>query len=246
MHRYRLYVPPEKIAQETAQLDGDEFHHCINVLRRTKGTVAVFDGVSHEWEATIARVEKHRALLDLRKLVREATKPAVQVIACPALTKGKSFDATVENATELGAHVIAPVIAERSAAHFRQSQNETRLARWGRIAIAAAKQCGRIALPEIKPPTLLNELLPTLAGATKVICAAGAHAEPLWNVLEKTGAGASAIAVLVGPEADFAPEEVAAAVEAGAHAALLGPITLRSGTAAAYALAVVSAYATSR
>lgn len=246
MHRYRLYVPPEKITQETARLDGDEFHYCVNVLRRTEGIVAVFDGVSHEWEATITRVEKHHALLHLNRLVREEAKPTVQVMACPALTKGTSFDATVENATELGAHVIAPVIAERSAAHLRQAQVEIRLQRWRRIAIAAAKQCGRIALPEIKPPASLNELLPTLAGATKVICAAGAHAKPLLKVLEEAAASALAIAVLIGPEADFSPEEIAAAIEAGAHAALLGPTTLRAGTATAYALSVVSAYVASR
>jgi 16S rRNA (uracil1498-N3)-methyltransferase len=246
MHRYRLYVPAEKIAGDAARLDGDEFHHAVNVLRRTQGTIAVFDGVSREWEATIADVKKHHASLHLDRLVREKEAPAVRVLACPALTKGTSFDAVVEAAAELGADVIAPVIAARCAASVQKAGAGTRLERWRCITIAAAKQSGRIALPELRPPVPLDELVPSLAPATTVICTAGSGARPLLQVLESEAAGASAIAVLVGPEADFTPEEVAAAVEAGAHAASLGPTTLRSATATAYALAVVSAYLTSR
>jgi len=245
MHRYRLYVPPEKITGDTAQLDGDEFHHCVNVLRRTEGTIAVFDGVSREWEATIAGVQKHYATLHLDRLVREEAAPSVRLISCPALTKGRSFDAVIEAATELGAHVIAPVLAARCAGHLRQAHLGARLARWRRVAVAAAKQCGRIALPEIRFPASLQELLPSLASATTLICAAQGNGPPLLRVLEREAA-APAIAVLVGPEADFTPEEAAEAVEAGAHPAGLGATTLRSGTAAIYALSVISAYLASR
>ena len=66
------------------------------------------------------------------------------------------------------------------------------------------------------------------------------------RVLKKTAAGARGIAVLVGPEGDFAPEEVATAIDAGAHAGRLGPTTLRAETATMYALSVVSAYLAAR
>ncbi len=246
MHRYRLYVPPENITGDTAQLDGEEFHYCVNVLRRTGGTIAVFDGVSREWEAVIARVDKHHASLRLERLVQEATAPAVRIIACPALTKAKSFDAIVEAATELGAHVIAPVIADRCAAHARAAEPEARLRRWRRVAISAAKQCGRIALPEIRPPARLDELLPSLAPAAVLICTAAPDAAPLLRVLEQVAPAAAAMAVLVGPEADFTPAETAAAVEAGAHPVRLGPTTLRAGTATASTLSVVSAFLAAR
>ncbi len=242
MHRYRLYVPPEKITGRVARLDGDEFRHCTNVLRRTEGAITVFDGVSREWEATITGVERHHATLRLDTLVREAAALTVQIIACPALLKGKGLDDVVEAVTELGAHVIAPVIASRCAARVRKGEAETRLARWRRISIVAAKQSGRIALPEVRPPASLDELLPSLASSVTVICAADKDAAPLLRVLERAAPSASAIALLVGPEADFTPEEIAAAVETGAHVARLGPTTLRAGTATAYALSVVSAF----
>jgi 16S rRNA (uracil1498-N3)-methyltransferase len=242
MHDYRLYVPPEKITGETARLDGDEFHHCTAVLRRSAGPITVFDGVAREWQATITAVERRHAMLHLDRLVREAAQRGVRIVACPALLKGKSFDAVIEAATELGAHAIAPVVAARCAPRASTGDVDARVARWRRISIAAAKQSGRIALPEIRVPAPLDEVLASLASARLLICAAHGAAQPLLRVLEQAPPGAAAIAVLVGPEADFTPEELAAAVEAGAHVAQLGPTTLRAATAAAYALSVVSAY----
>jgi len=241
MHRYRLYVPPEKITGDTACLDGDEFHHCVNVLRRTTGAVTVFDGRSREWEASIAAVEKHRAMLRLDTLTREEGSPDIEIIVCPALTKARSFDTIVEAATELGAHMIVPIIAARSAAESRTGGFEARQARWRRIAIAAAKQSGRIALPTIKQPMRLDQLLPTLTTATLIACAAEENAAPLLHILRTQAVETRAIAILVGPEADFTPEEVAAVTQAGGHVAQLGPTTLRATTAVAYALSVVGA-----
>lgn len=242
MHDYRLYVPPENIVGDTARLDGDEFHHCTGVLRRKAGPITVFDGVAREWQATITAVGRRHATLRLDRLVREEAAPSVRIVACAALLKGKSFDAVVEVATELGAHAIAPVVADRCVPRARTGNFGARLARWRRISIAAAKQSGRIALAEIKTPALLDELLASLASTRLLICVADERAEPLLRVLERAAPDAAAVALLVGPEADFAPEEVAAAVEAGAEVARLGPTTLRATTATAYALSVVSAY----
>jgi 16S rRNA (uracil1498-N3)-methyltransferase len=48
------------------------------------------------------------------------------------------------------------------------------------------------------------------------------------------------IAVFIGPEGGFAPAEVALAQAAGCHAVTLGPLTLRSETAALAALALLA------
>jgi 16S rRNA (uracil1498-N3)-methyltransferase len=241
MHRYRLYVPPDRIDADAARLDGEEFHYCTHVLRRRTGTIAVFDGVSREWEATLTAIERHHAVLHLDRLVRETASPPVQLVACPSLLKGKAFDDVVEQATELGADAITPVVTSRCDPNALRGDAEARRARWHRIAVAASRQCDRIALPRIDAPAPLDELLASLAGTRAVICTKHDEAAPLPAVLDKIVPRTGAIAVLVGPEADFTPEEIARAVEAGARPARLGPTTLRAGTATAYALSVVSA-----
>lgn len=241
MHRYRLHIPPDKIEGQSARLDGEEFHYCTHVLRRGTGTIAVFDGVSREWAATIAAVERHHATLRLDRLVREAAAPRVRVVASPVLLKGKAFDDVVEQATELGADAITPIVTGRCDPNVLKADAESRHARWHRIAVAASRQCDRIALPRIDPPMPLDELPASLVETTAVICTKHDEAAPLLSVLDEVAPAAASIAVLVGPEADFTSEEIARAVKAGARPARLGPTTLRAGTATAYALSVVSA-----
>jgi 16S rRNA (uracil1498-N3)-methyltransferase len=242
MHDYRLYIPPDKIEAHVARLDGEEFHYCAHVLRRKEGAITVFDGVAHEWEASITSIERRHAVLHLGRLLREERPPEVRVLACPAILKGKALDDVVESAAELGAHGIVPVIAQRCDPNALKGDAPARLARWHRVAVAAVRQSGRIALPALSEPLGLATLLAGKAESVRVICARQAGADPLLDVLDQAARGASEIAVLVGPEAHFAPEEISAAVHAGARAAQLGPTTLRSGVAVTYALSVVSAW----
>src|SRR5206468_11895071 len=64
---------------------------------------------------------------------------------------GDRMDLIVEKATELGASRIVPVVSERSVVKPR-SGGWGRIDRWRRVAISAAKQSGRLIVPEIAEP----------------------------------------------------------------------------------------------
>ena len=53
------------------------------------------------------------------------------------------------------------------------------------------------------------------------------------------GALPESVVILIGPEGDFTPAETEAALSAGAQAITLGPIILRTETAAIYCLSVL-------
>ena len=112
------------------------------------------------------------------------------------------------------------------------------MSRWRRIAEAAAAQCGRGTLPSIAQPQAFEDvlkmvgsryaLLPTLAEQGTPL---GDHRVHLQRAREAT--------VIIGPEGDFSPEEVALAKQYGAHPITLGRATLRSETAALVTLTVL-------
>ena len=110
-----------------------------------------------------------------------------------------------------------------------------RLARWQRIALAAAKQCGRSRLPVVDPPAPLEQVLQRLVD------------ECDWVLMAVPGAGALAmrgrrptrVGLLVGPEGGFAPEEEEMARQAGAELFSWGDRVLRADTAAVVLTAVV-------
>ena len=65
---------------------------------------------------------------------------------------------------------------------------------------------------------------------------------------ERGGPSPASVLILVGPEGDFTPAEIHLAKSAGCRPITLGPIILRTETAALYCLSVLSheLYATSR
>jgi 16S rRNA (uracil1498-N3)-methyltransferase len=109
-------------------------------------------------------------------------------------------------------------------------------------AIEAAEQCGILRLPEIAAPVALADALAALApDRVLVFCDEDAPiADPVAALV--AAAPAAALAVLVGPEGGFAPEERELLLARCNIVRLaLGPRILRADTAAVAALALVQA-----
>jgi 16S rRNA (uracil1498-N3)-methyltransferase len=113
--------------------------------------VAVFDGRGHEATAEVAALTKGRVTL---KVLQSANtpRPPADIFLGQAIPKGKNMDIIVEKATELGAVGIIPLISERTIVRLSSDEVRDRREKWERVAIEAAKQCGRNWLPEIRPP----------------------------------------------------------------------------------------------
>jgi 16S rRNA (uracil1498-N3)-methyltransferase len=65
----------------------------------------------------------------------------------------------------------------------------------------------------------------------------GLKGEPLKKALGEKAP--QDVLVMIGPEGDFTEKEVAEAVQAGAEPVSLGPLVMRSETAAVYALSAI-------
>ncbi|MEZ4293526.1 MAG: RsmE family RNA methyltransferase [Polyangiaceae bacterium] len=115
-----------------------------------------------------------------------------------AVGKGDKMDAIVRDATELGATRVVPVVAERSV--VRAEDVASRAARWRRIAIEAARQCGRGDAPRVDAPVVLGEALAGLPVETGLgVCLVPGAAPGLGDALRGLAAGAS-VTIVVGPE----------------------------------------------
>ncbi len=168
----------------------------------------------------------------------EVTAPRA-VTLVQALGKGDKLDAIVRDATELGATRIAPVIAERSV--VRPADVAGRAQRWRRIAVEAARQCGRGDVPQIDAPIPLIEavraLAPTSLPAARPwgACLAPGGSASLGALLRELAPG-EGFTIVVGPEGGLSPEEIAACGECGLAVAGMGPLVLRTETVCAAVL----------
>ena len=142
------------------------------------------------------------------------------------------MDFIVEKAAELGASELWPLVCARGLV---RSPGAERLARWRRLALAAAKQSQSASAMDVRAPIGIDDLIRGVPPETlAVICAQGG--EPLSEVIRR--AHPRAILIAIGPEGDFDDDERAKAANAGFVAAGLGPNRLRSETAALAAVSI--------
>ena len=237
----RCYIPPQAWNPEKLALDDGETHHALSVLRMQVGDRAtVFNGQGAEATVELASVEKGRVVL--KKTGTGKTPPLpCELVLGQAIPKGKNMELIVEKATELGAAAIVPLMSERTIVRATAGEALTKREKWQRVAIEAAKQCGQNWLPRVHTPQTPKEFFQ--AGEKfdlMLIASLQPDARPIKDVLGETaGQHPRRVLILVGPEGDFTPAEVGLAKAHGCRPVTLGPIILRTETAALYCLSVL-------
>jgi 16S rRNA (uracil1498-N3)-methyltransferase len=216
---------------EQPVLTADEAHHAVHVLRLKVGdTLSIFDGRGHEAQCRLGDGGT------LTILQQSSTSPLPCRITLAQAIPKKNMDLIVQKATELGVAVIVPLISERTVVQIDDDSKKVR--RWRDIALEACKQCGNNWLPEIHAPERARDFLSSLGKFDlKLIGSLQPDAKPLKEVL--SASAPRSVLILVGPEGDFTPAELAAAKSAGCLALSLGPLVLRAETAALYALSIL-------
>jgi len=239
LSRVRLYLEADLAAGAVLELAGEHAHYLVHVMRLGRGAgFALFNGRDGEWRGEIVAAERGRCQVKLSGQLRDQAAGADLWLAFAPLKRTR-LDTLVEKATELGVAALQPVVTIRSAV---RRVNAARLAR---TAIAAAEQCDRLTVPEVRLIRPLGELLADWpAGRRLLYCDESGEAAPVADVLAGVPPARRAPwAVLIGPEGGFAPEE---RQTLRAHPLIvsvsLGPRLLRAETAALAALALWQAH----
>ena len=231
----RLYVDAPLHEAATVALDRSQAHYLTGVMRLKSGAdVLVFNGRDGEWQAAI-RAERRSAVLEIGTQTRIQT-PSGDLHYLFAPLKSARLDYMVQKAVEMGASRLQPVLTR----HGQITRVNT--ARMRANAIEAAEQCGILSLPDIAEPEALTRILGGFERERFLIfCDESAEVADPTVALAQVPRRAP-LAVLIGPEGGFAPEERAALLRSPNIVRLaLGPRVLRADTAAVAALALVQA-----
>lgn len=236
----RFYINKEFIKGNKAILeDKDEIRHLSRVLRLKEGDqIILFDGEGHEYPAKIMEIKKREVSLELQPNSSFSVgESPLQIILGIGLLKGSKFDWLIQKLTELGVAEIIPFYSQYSIPRWPPKDSISKKERWEKIALAAAKQCGRTKIPIIHPPCSFAEVLrwPLLKGALKIF---------IWerekNIsLAQAASPSSQICALVGPEGGFSAAETDWACAAGFQPVHLGPRILRAETAGIIVVALL-------
>jgi 16S rRNA (uracil1498-N3)-methyltransferase len=231
----RLFVVPDLSEGVRFACSPEQASYLRNVLRLGEGDeILVFNGRDGEWRARLKEAGKRGAELEAVTQVRpQANGPDLHYLFAPL--KRARLDYMVQKATEMGASRLVPVLTRHTVAE------RVNLDRMRANVIEAAEQCGILRVPDVAEPVKLPA---ALAGwdASRALIFCDEAADQASPLAALSAVAAGPLAVLIGPEGGFSPDEREMIRRVPQATAIsLGPRIMRADTAAVAALALVNA-----
>lgn len=152
-------------------------------------------------------------------------KPEVTV--CAAITKKDTFEWMLQKCTELGVAHVIPLHTDRT---IKKTPGVNK--RWNEIVKEASEQSGRATIPTIEEPITFAKAMGKTASMARMIFheeGEGSKLPPLQKTMP--------LALFIGPEGGFTPQEIAFAKDSKAHIIKIGSLVMRAETAAIVACA---------
>lgn len=232
-----LRVPLADLAAGERLLPAEASRYLVSVHRLSAGDrfVAFDPEACREAEGEVCSVSRRGVRVRFGPPVAATHIATRRITVIQAMAKGTKLDDIVRDATELGATKIAVAIAARSV------KRSARVGRLRRIAVEAARQCGRGDAPEVTEPSPLADALERHRGGGRWT---GMVLDPdasiaLGQLLVELGD--EPIVVVIGPEGGLRPDEIELAERLGYRAVKLGGFVMRAETACAAVLGAIAA-----
>jgi 16S rRNA (uracil1498-N3)-methyltransferase len=239
----RFFVTSTQIDGGVVTILGDDARHISRALRMAAGEhITVCDMARNEYDCELCEFLPDRVLARVLSAQPCATEPPVHITLFQALPKGDKLDTVIQKAVECGVARIRPFESERCVVRCKKESEGHKTERRVRIALEAAKQCGRGILPEVLPTCSFEQMLEAAADCDAVLfCYEGEGTRPIGQLLASLSLKPGArIAVVVGSEGGFSVPEAERAAACGFCMTGLGPRILRTETAPLFALACIA------
>lgn len=244
----QFLVAPEDVGHGAFALKGPEAFHVVKVMRLAIGAeLELFDGKGGRFLGVIETIGADGSVAGkVTKTVKaDDALVTVKLDVYLGLLKASHWDEALDQCVQLGVASVTPLLTPRTVVLLHEVERaKSKLERWSRLVMAAAKQCGRADLPPVREPVQFRDAIRALKDKGLVLVAwegmkGSSAAESIGPALRALKATGGSVSLFIGPEGGFSDEEVELARAEGAVVFGLGPRTLRAETAAAAAAAVV-------
>ena len=230
----QLFYAPD-ITLPLYTLGEDESKHCVRVLRLVEGDhLHLTDGRGDMHLCEVVDAHPKRCTVRVISTEHEFEKMPYRLTMAVAPTKNiERFEWFLEKATEVGVSEFIPLETAHS------ERRTIKLEREQKVVTSAVKQSLKAYHPELKDMTEFRKVIDMPFEGRRFIAHCGEAVKGKLYLPKAIAAGES-VMILIGPEGDFSPEEVAAAVERGFEEITLGHQRLRTETAAVVAVTMVA------
>lgn len=227
-----FYNPDIKSTDTFFQFDKEESKHIIKVLRKKGGDIIyITNGKGNLFHSEITLESEKKCEVKIVKIDNFKAKKYHLHIAIAPTKMNDRLEWFLEKATEIGIDEISPIICDHS------ERKIYKIDRAEKIIQAAMKQSNQFYLPKINEPVSFSDFIKSDSNSLKFI----AHCEEYKKNLFKDSFQASEnVLILIGPEGDFSPKEIALSLKNNFIPVSLGNTRLRTETAGVVACHTVA------
>lgn len=219
----------DNIQGNSAVITGDDAHHIARVLRMRVGdTLSLCDGAGREFDAAITAITQSEIVCEVGNAHESGAESPCKVTLFQCLPKTGKFETIVQKCTELGVFAVVPVFSSRCVVMPDKDFDKKR-ERYQRVALEAAKQSRRAAVPDVLPLMKIGSINPKQFDLF-LIAYEEEETRSLKAALKQAGSFTT-VGLLIGPEGGLTQEEVDKLTKNGAVAVSLGRRILRTETA---------------
>ncbi len=230
---YHFFVENTAIDDTHIHITGQDVNHIMNVLRLKEGEpLVISNGEGLEYQCEIEALTNEVIQCKIQSVDNSMSELPIQVTLYQGAPKQDKMEQVTQKCVELGAYEIVSVQMRRSIVKYDEQKAVKKVRRWNAIAQSAAKQSKRGVIPSVRGVLNWREMLTELKDYDKVII-------PYENTRGMLGTrevfkhlhDAKKIAVLIGPEGGFDPEEIKELLAIDGELVSLGNRILRTETA---------------
>lgn len=224
----------DEFDKDSPVIRGEDARHIGYSLRMRTGEQLTVCAHGTDYLCEIAEITRDEVYLTCLSESPCAAEADISLSLYQAMPKLDKFETILQKATELGAVRVVPVITARCIARPDKQSFEKKRDRLEKIVKNAAMQSGRGMIPQIGNLMTLSEAIAEMKQADTALVLYESGGVRLSEQTFGTN-----IALLIGSEGGFAPEEIESAKAAGITPIWLGARILRCETAPLAAISVV-------
>ena len=238
---YHFFVTQDQIGPETITITGPDVNHMKNVLRMKPGEeILISNGVDKDYRCQVETLDSDAVTARILSVDEEGTELPGKIYLFQGLPKQEKMELIVQKAVELGVYQVIPVAMKRSVVKLDARKEETKIRRWNTIAESAAKQSGRMMIPQVHSVLTMKEAFAYAKGfdVNLIPYELAEGMKETKAILDQVKPGMR-VGIFIGPEGGFDVEEVEAAMTEGIHPITLGRRILRTETAGMTMLSIL-------
>lgn len=227
----------ENISDDTAVVEGEDAKHISVVLRMRAGDIAVLcDGRGTDYLSELSEGGADSCVFRILEKDKNLAEPNIHLRLFQAMPKGDKMEFIVQKAVECGAAEIIPFFSKRCVSRPDEKQLKKKLPRYQKIALEAAKQCGRGVIPRVGEALEFSELKKVISPENTGILFYECCETPIRDAVTEFKKN---VDIVIGSEGGFEPYEAEELTKVGFTAVSLGKRILRCETAPIAAISIL-------